>query len=63
MAQRKHRKMIVLNSTILIVTLNKNSLNTPIKVRDDQADFFFLKKELYVFFIKRRNALYIKTQK
>lgn len=49
MAQRKHRKMIVLNSTILIVTLNKNSLNTPIKVRDDQADFFFLKKELYVF--------------
>lgn len=63
MAQRKHRKMIVLNSTILIVTLNKNSLNTPIKVRDDQADFFFFKEGTICFFIKRRNALYIKTQK
>lgn len=51
MAQRKHRKMIVLNSTILIVTLNKNSLNTPIKVRDDQADFFFFKEGTICFFL------------
>lgn len=59
MVQRKYRKMIVLNSTILIITLNKNSLNIPIKVRDDQADFFFfLKKELYAF-LKKKKTLYI----
>lgn len=28
---RKHREMVDLNSTILIITLDINSLNTPVK--------------------------------